>query len=100
MYFKKFLHFAVIIKVIYYSADKLNITNKRLKMGLNDLIILAEKEAMLTKAVMKSSAHFCIENATECKNQGMHDDARIWAIKSLAYSVGVFSQSYKKACEV
>lgn len=46
---------------------------------------------------MESSARLCLRDAVSLYGNGMIDDAKNRAIKSLAYSVGIFHPDYKKA---
>ena len=43
-----------------------------------------------------SSARFCLAQAVKLNDEGALDSAKMWAVKSLAYSVGVFHADYKK----
>lgn len=59
-------------------------------------IILARKHVG-NGAVMESSARFCLAQAIERQEEGMLDAAKSWAVRSLAYSVGIGHQDYKRA---
>lgn len=48
-------------------------------------------------AVMASSARLCMAEAVASFNDGHYDVAAARAVKSLAYSVGIFHPDYKKA---
>lgn len=60
-----------------------------------ELIALAEKHA--PEALMVSSANACIYDAKKCRSAGLYQSARMWALKSLAHSVGVTSPVYTYA---
>lgn len=65
-------------------------------MNANKALILARKH-IGNGAVMDSSARACLADAIEQYDAGNYDAARMWATKSLAYSVGVFHADYRKA---
>ena len=46
---------------------------------------------------MESSARICLADAVSLYDNGEHEKARARAIKSLAYSVGVFHKDYRSA---
>jgi hypothetical protein len=50
-------------------------------------------------AAMESSARLCLTDAIELQAEGKLDDAKARALKSLAYSVGVFHADYKRAAK-
>ena len=64
-------------------------------MNTDKAIILARKH-ISNGAVMESSARACLADAIEQYNAGNYDSARMWAIKSLEYSVGIFHADYVK----
>jgi hypothetical protein len=64
-------------------------------MTLEAIIIAARKH--LGTGVMDSSARLCLADALDARDRGDWDAARMWALKSLAYSVGVFHADYKRA---
>ena len=66
-------------------------------MEAQQVIELAIKHA--DQAVMKSSAELCIEDAKACLARGLPEFAKVRALKSLAYSVGISSNVYKQAGE-
>jgi hypothetical protein len=49
------------------------------------------------QGAMQSSAELCAADALECFNAGDYGHAHERAVKSLAYSVGIFSPVYKAA---
>jgi len=63
-------------------------------MNTKDVIILARKHL---GGSMESSARLCLEDAVRLEEQGNLKDAKVRALKSLAYSVGVFHKDYKRA---
>ena len=65
-------------------------------MNANQTIILARKH-VANGAVMESSARLCLADAIALFDKGVEDFAKSRALKSLAYSVGMFHQDYKRA---
>ena len=65
-------------------------------MNVEKVIILARKHVG-NGAVMDSSARFCLADAVVAFDRGDKEVAKMWAIKSLTYSVGVFHPDYKRA---
>lgn len=65
-------------------------------MNTNDAIILARKHVG-NGAVMESSARLCLADAVRLQDEGKLDIAKERAVRSLAYSVGVFHNDYKRA---
>lgn len=63
-------------------------------MQANQAIILARKHL---GGDMESSARFCLADAIRLYDEGKYDYAKQWAIRSLAYSVGIFHPDYKQA---
>ena len=63
-------------------------------MHTTNLLAVARKHVYATD---DSSARFCLANAVQQYDNGAYDAARMWALKSLRYSVGVFHADYKKA---
>jgi uncharacterized protein (UPF0332 family) len=53
----------------------------------------------LGHGAMESSARLCLEDAINLANNGDYDNARNRAIKSLAYSIGVFHPVYRECTE-
>ena len=47
-------------------------------------------------AVMQSSAEACLADARQQATLGNHQAAGMWALRSLAYSVGVFDHDYDR----
>ena len=60
-------------------------------------IVLAEHNAH--KGAMTSSALLCVEDARKQYRAGNLTAARRFALRSLAYSVGTFSEVYREAAE-
>ena len=65
-------------------------------MNTNQAIITARKH-LHNGAVMATSAESCIRDAINCYDDGNFESARMWAVKSLAYSVGITHKDYKRA---
>ena len=65
-------------------------------MNANQIITLARKH-VANGAVMESSARGCLADAIAQFDLGNEGYAKMWALKTLAYSVGVFHQDYKRA---
>lgn len=63
-------------------------------MNTDKIIILARKH--IGKGKMVSSAELCLSDAIDLYDSGNFPHAKQRALKSLAYSVGVFHQDYKK----
>lgn len=59
-------------------------------------IELARKHAR-NGAIMQSSAVLCLKEAEKQEQNGNRKNAKFWAVKSLAYSIGIFSLDYKAA---
>lgn len=67
-------------------------------MNTNDAVILARKHVS-NGAAMESSARLCLTDAINLQADGKLDDAKVRALKSLAYSVGVFHKDYQRAAK-
>jgi hypothetical protein len=65
-------------------------------MNTQQAIILARKH-VITGAPKESSALFCLSDAIEMMERGDLESAKKWALRSMAYSVGVFHADYKRA---
>lgn len=65
-------------------------------MGTYEIIILARKHAIATN---NDSAMICLADAISLYNKFQWYYARKRALKSLAYSVGMFHDDYKKAAK-
>jgi hypothetical protein len=68
-------------------------------MNTNDAIIIARKHATSGAAIMESSARLCLSDAVALQDAGKLDDAKARALKSLAYSVGVFHADYQRVAK-
>jgi hypothetical protein len=64
-------------------------------MNTQNIIILARKH--LGTGVMDSSARLCLADAIKLYDDGDLPSAKARALKSLAYSVGMFHADYRKA---
>lgn len=62
----------------------------------NKAIVLARKHVG-NGAQMESSARLCLADAIVEFDKGKLDNAHMWALKSLKYSVGVFHADYRSA---
>lgn len=63
-------------------------------MNVNKVIILARKHL---GGNMESSARLCLTDAISLYEKGEFEAAKKRALKSLAYSIGVFHSDYVKA---
>jgi hypothetical protein len=59
--------------------------------------IISAKQQLKEAGIMFSSAKHCIDDAEACLARGDEEHAKRWALKSLAYSVGVMSIAYREA---
>jgi hypothetical protein len=80
--------------VIVQTAITLFRLQERKQMTTNQIVIAARKNLGGT---MESSARLCLADAVAAYDRGDMDSARRWAIKSLAYSVGIFHADYQRA---
>lgn len=62
--------------------------------SLNEVLALARKNL---GGEMESSARLCLQDAVRLQDDGNFEASRARALKSLVYSVGVFSPEYWKA---
>jgi hypothetical protein len=60
----------------------------------NKAIVLARKHIAANSA-NESSARFCLNDALRAVEREDYRAAHMWALKSLAYSVGIFHADYK-----
>lgn len=67
-------------------------------MNTNEVIILARKHVS-NGAAMESSARLCLTDAVALQEKGQLDDAKRRALKSMAYSVGIFHADYQRAAK-
>jgi hypothetical protein len=61
----------------------------------NKAIILARKH-IGNGALMDSSARVCLNDALRAVEREDYRAAKMWALSSLAYSVGIFHADYQK----
>lgn len=61
---------------------------------VNKTIVLARKHISANPA-NESSARFCLNDALRAVEREDYRAAHMWALKSLAYSVGIFHADYK-----
>jgi hypothetical protein len=61
----------------------------------NKAIILARKH-IGNGALMDSSARVCLNDALRAVEREDYRAAKMWAVNSLAYSVGIFHADYQK----
>jgi len=71
-------------------------SNKVRPMNADKVIILARKHVG-NGAAMESSARLCLSDAVALYDAGKLDDAKVRALKSLAYSVGINHADYRRA---
>jgi hypothetical protein len=64
-------------------------------MNADQILILARRH--LGKGEMDSSARLCLNAAIAAKDDGSYTFAKIWARKSIKYSVGIMHPDYIKA---
>lgn len=67
-------------------------------MEAKDIVALAAKHAG-NASIMNSSAGLCLQDAEGLLFKGDLEYAKMRAIDSLRYSVGVFHSDYKAACQ-
>jgi len=65
-------------------------------MNTSNVIVLARKHVH-NDMPMRTSAELCLSDAIDRYDSGNFESAKMWALKSLAYSVGVFHNDYIKA---
>ena len=61
-----------------------------------DSLLIAARKHVGNGAAMESSARACLADAVRANDSGDLDAARMWALKSLAYSVGVFHDDHRR----
>lgn len=66
-------------------------------MKVSEIIKLARQHS--NEGSMVSSAQLCLSDAVEMQRLGHPEYARKRALKSLAYSVGMFHPDYQRAAE-
>lgn len=64
-------------------------------MSIEKVLALAVKH--LGTGTMDSSARLCLKDAREAQERGDSEAARVRALKSLAYSVGIMHPDYQAA---
>jgi hypothetical protein len=67
-------------------------------VSTSQIIALAERHA--PAATMRSSAELCLSDARFLAATGRDEAARVKALRSLSFSVGVFHADYGRAAEV
>jgi hypothetical protein len=72
-----------------------NSSEREINMNTDKIIILARRH--LTGAISESSARICLADAIALMDSGETDFARLRAIKSLKYSVGIFHKDFQRA---
>jgi hypothetical protein len=70
------------------------VQTRRLQMTTSQILSLARKNL---GGAMESSARLCLSDAVSLADSGDLKAAKARALKSLAYSVGVFHKDYQKA---
>lgn len=65
-------------------------------MNVQQILSLARKH-LGNGAAMESSARACLADAISCSDAGRLDCARIWALRSLSFSVGIFHPDFERA---
>ena len=65
-------------------------------MNTDAVIALARKHVGFN-AENEGSARLCLADAVSLRDRGQLDDAKRRALNSLSYSVGCFSNTYKRA---
>ena len=73
------------------ESNRVATTAAEVHMHTNQTIIVARKH------VACSSSRLCLSEAVKAQNEGRLDDARMWAVKSLTHSVGVFHPDHARA---
>lgn len=63
-------------------------------MNTNAMLILARKHL---GGHMEASARFCMAQAVASRDAGNYDAARMWALRSLKYSIGILHADYARA---
>lgn len=63
----------------------------------NDIIIAARRHVIGGAAVQEASARVCLTDAVGAHDSGDYPAAALRAVKSLAYSVGIYHRDYKAA---
>ena len=65
-------------------------------MNTCDVIRLARKHVD-NNVAMQSSARLCLADAIAMYDEGDIDSAKMWALRSLKYSTGIFNKDYQRA---
>jgi len=65
-------------------------------MNVDNMIRLA-RQHLCDNHSNESSARACLADALKAHDRGDSASARMWALKSLRYSVGIFHPAYKAA---
>ena len=65
-------------------------------MNVREILALARRHVS-NGAAMESSARLCLSDAIQAFENGHLDEAHASAVRSLRYSVGIFSPDYQRA---
>jgi hypothetical protein len=65
-------------------------------MNANQVLILARKHVN-NGAALESSARLCLADAVKLFDEGDHMGAKLQALRSLKFSVGMFHEDFVKA---
>jgi hypothetical protein len=65
-------------------------------MTTDQILALARKH-LSASPERESSARFCLNDAVRAQERGDDRATRMWALKSLGYSIGVLHPDYAKA---
>ncbi len=80
------------------ALEKGRTTREEEMVCTSDVIRLARRH-VAANAANESSARLCLADAVKCYDAGDFYGARVRALKSLKYSVGILSSVYGKAAD-